>query len=182
VVRSERGGRGRRTDRRTAAAGALLVCALAGACAPRAGPSPTPVWPEAVTAPPVAALPAAPSQTPAAQGCTPDARFVQDLTVPDGTVVAPGETIDKRWEVLNSGTCDWGPGYRLARLGADPLEGPAELALYPARAGAVAIWQVLLTAPSAPGEVVSRWQARAPDGQLFGDEVYLVVVVGPPAP
>lgn len=165
-------------------AAALLACALASACAggAPASPTPEPFWP-ATAAQPALAAPALEASPPAASPeCQPDARFVQDLTVPDGMVVPPGAAIDKRWEVLNSGTCDWGPGYRLVRLGADPLEGPGEIALYPARAGAAAVWQVLLTAPSAPGEVISRWQARSPDGRLFGEEVYLMIVVSAPSP
>jgi hypothetical protein len=114
--------------------------------------------------------------------CLNNAFFLEDLSVPDGTVVAPGEQIDKRWSVLNSGTCDWGPGYHLIRVGDDPLDGKDELALYPARAGATAVWQVILTAPLEPGDYLSRWQAMTPEGSLFGDEVFLFVSVHEPTP
>ncbi len=115
--------------------------------------------------------------------CLNSARFLADLTVPDGTAVAAGEPIDKRWSVQNDGTCDWGPGYRLVHVAGEGLIGPEEVALFPARAGASAVWQVMLQAPSAPGEYMSQWQARAPDGALFGDLVYVVVVVeAAPAP
>ena len=33
--------------------------------------------------------------------------FVEDLTIPDGTSVIPGSVLDKRWQVENSGTCNW---------------------------------------------------------------------------
>jgi next-to-BRCA1 protein 1 len=109
--------------------------------------------------------------------CTNDARFVEDLTVPDGTVVAPGVALDKRWSVLNAGSCDWSAGYRLVRVGTSAIEGLAELALFPASAGATAEWQVEVRAPSEPGEYLARWRARAPDGTLFGEEVYLLIFV-----
>lgn len=114
--------------------------------------------------------------------CLNNAFFLEDLSVPDGTVFPPGEAIDKRWSVLNSGTCDWGPGYHLVRVGDDPLAGKDELALYPARAGATAVWQVILTAPLEPGDYLSRWQAMTPEGSLFGDEVFLYVSVREPTP
>jgi hypothetical protein len=114
--------------------------------------------------------------------CLNNAFFLEDLSIPDGTVVLLGENIDKRWSVLNSGTCDWGPGYQLIRVGEDPLDGKDELALYPARAGATAVWQVILNAPLEPGDYLSRWQARTPEGSLFGDEVFLFVSVREPTP
>lgn len=113
----------------------------------------------------------------AAPECTNDARFVEDLTIPDGEHVSPGQKIDKRWSVQNTGTCDWGPEYRLVRISGDAFAGPDEIALYPAKTGSDAVWQVLLEAPEFLGEYSSRWQAQAPDGTRFGDDVFVVVVV-----
>jgi len=107
------------------------------------------------------------------EACVNQARFIEDLTIPDGSRVQPGELLDKRWAVLNSGNCNWGPGYRLIRADAGNLEAPGELALYPARAGEPAVWQVLLTAPRAPGEYLASWQARSPSGEPFGDPVFV---------
>ena len=89
----------------------------------------------------------------------------------------PRESLEKRWSVSNSGSCDWGPDYRLVHVGTSEIEGPAEVALFPASAGSTAVWEVALVAPSAPGEYLGRWQARAPDGSLFGDEVFVLIVV-----
>ena len=136
--------------------------------------------PVSLTATPALAI--AETATPTVSACSDGARYIEDLTVPDGSVVAPGAEIDKRWSVQNSGTCEWGSDYRLVHVGGDGLAGPEETALYPAPAGATAVWQVLLQAPAEPGEYTSRWQARAPDGSLFGDEVFVVVVVQAGAP
>ena len=46
-------------------------------------------------------------------GCTDNLVFIQDITIPDGTIVVAGSTLDKQWEVENTGTCDWGEGYTL---------------------------------------------------------------------
>ena len=109
--------------------------------------------------------------------CVNDAQFIEDLTLPDGTEVLPGAVLDKRWLILNRGECAWGPEYRLVQIGDSRIEGPGALALYPAVAGGQAVWQVQLVAPQEEGEFISRWRAQAPDGTLFGDEVYVLVVV-----
>jgi hypothetical protein len=118
----------------------------------------------------------------APSGCLNGATFLEDLTIPDGTIVLPGDALDKRWSVRNSGSCDWGPEYRLVQVGTSEIEGPAEVALVPAQAGSTAVWQLALQAPAASGEYLGRWQARAPDGELFGDEVFILIVVETPTP
>ena len=149
-----------------------------------AGPTPATVEPaSAVGIPSSAPVPAA---TTASGTCTDDARFVEDLTIPDGSVFTPGEAFDKRWAVRNDGTCDWGPDYRLVPIAGNPFGGAAEIALFPAQAGATGEWQIDLQAPGEPGEYLGRWQARAPDGTFFGDEVFVIIYVElatlPPSP
>ena len=109
--------------------------------------------------------------------CVNDAVFLSDLTIPDGTVVQAGQVLDKRWSVRNSGTCDWGAGYRLVPVSPNPLAGETPLALYPAKAGADAVWQVFVHAPSQPGEIIGRWQAQTPDGTTFGQQVFIKIQV-----
>lgn len=36
-----------------------------------------------------------------------DARYVRDITYPDGSEVAPGEEFVKTWRVANSGVMPW---------------------------------------------------------------------------
>lgn len=142
-------------------------------------PSPSP-QPTPTRSPVSIPTPAPPPTAPAA--CVNDATFLEDLTVPDGTIFAPGVAFDKRWRVRNSGTCDWGPNHRLAPLGENRLGGPSELALFPARSGTSAEWQIDLVAPLEPGEYLGRWQARGPDGAPFGQEVFVLIFVELPTP
>lgn len=46
-------------------------------------------------------------------GCTNRARFVDDVTIPDGTVVKRGEWITKTWLLENYGTCAWNENYKV---------------------------------------------------------------------
>ncbi len=154
--------------------------ACAGSQATPIATEPSPVIVEPLAIPSAAPSPAVLLPT-ARAACTNAARFIEDLTIPDGTHVALGAALDKRWSVQNSGTCDWGPDYRLAHQGGSGIEGPSEIALYPARGGAQAVWQVSLQAPAQSGEYQSRWQAQAPDGTPFGDEVFIVIVVDRPS-
>ena len=45
--------------------------------------------------------------------CTNRARFVSDITIPDGTPVERGQWITKTWELENYGTCTWSENYKV---------------------------------------------------------------------
>ncbi|MBQ6517067.1 MAG: SUMF1/EgtB/PvdO family nonheme iron enzyme [Anaerolineaceae bacterium] len=47
------------------------------------------------------------------EDCTNRARFVGDITIPDGTVVQSGQWITKTWELENYGTCPWSENYKV---------------------------------------------------------------------
>jgi len=112
--------------------------------------------------------------------CINNLTFVEDLTVPDGTFMAYGSTIDKQWIVQNSGTRNWNSEYRLRYIGGAQLGAPDEVALYPAKSGTQATIQITFTAPFTDGEYASAWQAFDPNGLAFGDVFYLRIVVGAP--
>lgn len=118
-----------------------------------------------------------PTPTPA---CIPDMRYLEDLTLPDGSVAAPGEELDKRWRVENSGTCNWDLNYRLAHIGGSQLGIATEQALYPARSGTQADLQLVFTAPDESGTYRSAWQAQDPNGKAFGDQIFIEIVVTAP--
>lgn len=168
-----------------------VALAYLTACGPQpasATPAASPTIPPAVTAAFATLTPAAtlaltdtPPPTPE-PGCTNDLAFLTDVTVPDGQHFIPGQPVDKQWSVQNSGTCDWGPDYRLVLTGGDSLSAPSELALYPARAGTTLTLQIQMKAPGSPGSYVGRWQARDPNGSLFGSVVFIKIEVVPSAP
>jgi hypothetical protein len=158
----------------------LSVAIALAACTRSQERQPVAIWtppPEGARGTPT--VPVAPVVPPVPTACLNNLTFVEDLTVPDGTVVGPGDEVDKRWSVQNSGTCDWGEGYRLVPLDKGVFAGPEQVALFPARIGESATLQVVLQAPAEPGAYTSRWQAESALGELFGEVVYLLVIVEP---
>jgi hypothetical protein len=111
------------------------------------------------------------------EDCSSNLTFLQDITIPDNSLIPVGSTIDKQWLVENSGTCHWNADYRLKHIGGATLEAPEEVALYPARADTQATLQIFFTAPFTGGVYESAWQAFDPDGIEFGDPIYIRIVV-----
>jgi hypothetical protein len=136
-------------------------------------------------APAATATPAlSPTATITGEGpCLNSADYLADLTVPDGTQFEAGQLIYKQWSVRNNGTCDWNSGYRLVLVSGNALGARSEVMLYPARAGAEAVIEIGMVAPAEPGSYTGRWQARSPEGDLFGDRIFITIeVVAPPPP
>jgi len=165
---------------------AVIAFALA-ACAPTARPgSPgegeTPYMPIALPAG-ATSSPAGPTAESAASRPTPTVTcqdglaFLNDLTIPDGTMVGPDSTMEKRWEVENSGTCNWNENYRLRLIAGPEMDAQKEQALFPARSGSRATIRIQFKAPTEPGYYRSAWQAFNDKGEAFGDPFFIDIVV-----
>jgi hypothetical protein len=172
----------------------ILILFSLSACAP--SPTPMPFRPPTVEPPlieptliiqptkPVviiqSTLPPTILPTTNPQDCVNDLNFVSDVTIPDNTFVTYGSSIDKQWLVQNSGTCNWDASYRLRHLGGAVLGAAEEVMLYPARAGTQATIQILFTAPFTDGVYESAWQAYDPNGNPFGQPIYIRITVAAP--
>lgn len=118
----------------------------------------------------------APSAPPAPLSC----QLVRDVTMPDGSEVAPHCYFIKTWRVLNDGLRDWPEGCHLVSAGGDPLVGPkmqgAGSALrepVPAvAAGAEVEMTVQLRAPSSTGRHVGYFRLQDPAGCFFGQRLW----------
>jgi len=104
--------------------------------------------------------------------------FVSDVSIPDNTAMTPGKTFTKTWKVLNSGSCAWDAGFKFALTGGDAM-GSSTLTL-PTSVGAGAQYDlsVPMVAPNTSGTFRGNWRMSTASGQFFGDEVYVVIVVG----
>jgi hypothetical protein len=95
--------------------------------------------------------------------------FVSDVTIPDGTVFAPGDTFTKTWRLKNRGTCAWTSDYMLIFASGEKMGGTTAVRLpgYVAPGQTVDV-SVTLTAPDSAGRYVGYWMLRNPSGILFG--------------
>lgn len=109
--------------------------------------------------------------------CLDNLTWVSDVTIPDGTDVVAKSTLDKRWEVKNAGNCNWDDHYRLRLIAGPAMNATQEQALYPARSGTKAVLQIVFQAPADTGKYRSAWQAYNPDGQPFGDPIFIDIKV-----
>ena len=120
------------------------------------------------------------TETPEPPGCTFDASYVADVTVPDDTEFPPNTPLIKTWRVQNSGTCNWETGTQLVYVSDDPLGGPTAVDVPPTAAGANVDISVNFVSPSTYGTFRSNWQVRTADGTSVGDQIYVQIVVPEP--
>jgi hypothetical protein len=114
-------------------------------------------------------------------GCTLNASYVADVTIPDDTEVAPSSTIVKTWRIRNSGTCDWTADFKLLFVSGDQMSGEAVVAVTPTAAGSTTDLSVNLTAPVSPGTYRGNWRMQSDEGLAFGSTFYVQIVVPAPA-
>jgi len=163
----------------------LFLLSLISACGGKTDSLYLPPTPQS-NAPPEAI---SPTQTPAqvtpvvaqptpTPPCADNLRYIEDVTIPDGSLVSPGEELDKRWLVENNGTCNWDREYRLKLVVGPELGAAIAQQLYPARSGTQATIRIVFSAPADAGAYRSAWQAYSPDGRPFGDPVFIDIQVG----
>lgn len=111
-------------------------------------------------------------------GLCDDAVWVSDVTVPDGSVMTPGQEFLKTWKVRNTGDCTWGAGYTLIYGGYnDRMSGvPAALTTTVVPNQEVDV-SVQFKAPTTPKEYLSAWRMANPNGYAFGQFFFVKIIV-----
>jgi hypothetical protein len=127
-----------------------------------------------------ALTPTPPDPTVDTSKCTLGASFQADITVPDNTKIEAGQPFIKTWSILNTGTCNWGPGYRLFFIEGEQMGGPESVSLPDTPAGESAEISVELVAPVAGGQHRGSWQICVNETECFGDMVYVQIISVPP--
>lgn len=87
----------------------------------------------------------------------PQAQFVTDVTIPDGTLMTPGQTFTKKWRIKNTGACAWN-GYSLVFDSGDSMGGPATAPIGTVNSGQEIDLEINLTAPNTPGSYRGYWR------------------------
>jgi Ig-like domain from next to BRCA1 gene len=93
------------------------------------------------------------------------ATFISDVTIPDGTAVAPGSTFKKTWRLQNSGSCTWS-GYSLVFDSGESMS-PSIDPIGTVAPGQEVDVSVSFTAPVTSGDYKSYWRIRNPSGVLL---------------
>jgi len=92
-----------------------------------------------------------------------------DVTIPDGTVVAPGEAFSKTWRLENVGSCTWTRQYALTFFSGNSLNAFQTNNLSQEVApGEVIDVSVDMEAPMTAGFYQSNWMLSNGEGALFG--------------
>lgn len=92
-----------------------------------------------------------------------------DVTIPDGSVMAPGEPFSKTWRLENVGDCVWTRQYAVTFFSGNNMEAlhnhylPAEV-----EPGEMIDVTIDMTAPEIPGFYQGNWMLIDPQGDLFG--------------
>ena len=120
-----------------------------------------------------------PTGTTTPPACTMSAVLLQDLSIPDGTVLKPGQQFTKTWRVQNNGTCDW-ENYKLVFVRGSLMGGNSPTLLPKVTAGNTIDISLELIAPSYQGDYSGFWQIQSEKGSLIGPELrYTIRIPGP---
>jgi hypothetical protein len=127
---------------------------------PTSTPTPTPVPTNTNT--PV------PTATPDPNPCN-AAKFVEDVTIEDGTTFYPGADFTKIWRLKNVGTCTWSTNYSVVFVDGARMDGNQAQSLPgQVRPGETVDIVMDLKAPKSPGDYQGLWMLRDSGGVLFG--------------
>lgn len=103
--------------------------------------------------------------------------FVSDVTITDGHQVSRGESFRKTWRVQNTGTCPWTTNYTFVFVSGDQMSGRNINVPYNVQPGQTVDLSVDLIAPNSDGTYRGYWQMRSPQGQNFGESIWVKVRV-----
>lgn len=104
-------------------------------------------------------------------------RFVTDVSIEDGTHVEPEQNFVKIWRMRNEGTAAWPEGTRLLFVGGDNLSNVESVGVPTIGPNCEADLAVDMTASTKAGRYVGYWRLATPDGNRFGQRVWVDVVV-----
>lgn len=139
-------------------------------------PSPFPTFPPPSPLPTLSLLTTSTLASGGQTNCN-DAVYVSDVTIPDKTVLNPGEKFVKTWLVQNNGTCPWTTSYKLAFHDGEKMGGADSFVPLQVPVGQQAQISVNLRAPTSSGFYYGRWQLQTDTGQSFGSILTVVIKV-----
>jgi hypothetical protein len=112
----------------------------------------------------------------------PDLCFVSDVTIPDNSVMEPGQSFTKTWRVKNCGDVAWGSEATLRFASGAQMGAPDSVSVDDVVPGNNVDISVNMVAPSAAGTYRGEWRLHLASGARLGDSVWVVIVVSGPPP
>lgn len=103
--------------------------------------------------------------------------FVADVTIPDHTILAPGQVFEKTWTLKNTGICTWKPGYTIAFAKGDQMMGNTRAINQTVDPQGTVNVTVKLYAPNTPGDYTGVWRLANGKGEKFGEFVSVQITV-----
>jgi len=105
------------------------------------------------------------------------ARFVSNVSIPDGMLVESGQSFTKIWRLRNEGKSAWPENLSLQFVGGDQFSAEERVPVPVVQPGSEIDIAVEMTAPTKPGRFVSFWRLAALDGSRFGQRVWVDICV-----
>lgn len=111
-----------------------------------------------------------------------------DVTIPDDSLISPGQSFIKTWKLVNYGSCSWTTAYSASFFYGDRMQAPEAVALnemvLPAQSIEISVDMV---APDEAGTYQGNWKLSNPAGDLFGigpngDSPFWVRIIVPERP
>jgi hypothetical protein len=103
--------------------------------------------------------------------CTYRATFLGDVTIPDNTLISPGQPFRKTWRLRNDGTCAWGPNATvpaITNINNNSFGAPTVIAMPAVPPGGVVDLSIDMVAPNTSGLQRSEWMFMVNEGGLRG--------------
>jgi len=109
------------------------------------------------------------------------AEFVEDVTIPDETVLEPGQAFTKTWRVRNNGVMEWGEGVVLVFQDGAQMGANNSVPVSNTQPGDTIDISVDMVAPAEHGNYTSEWRLETADGAWL-TTLWAVMVVASPEP
>lgn len=109
-----------------------------------------------------------------------NAKYLNDVTVPDYSLISPSSNFTKTWLIQNTGTTTWTKDYKLIYLdGMVGANNTVSVNLPKSVApGETIEVSVNFTAPASNGVYSSYWKMYTASGYIFGEILIMYITVG----
>ena len=102
----------------------------------------------------------------AAGDCQDSALLVQDVTVPDNSLMTRSAKFTKTWRFMNNGKCNWS-GYTISFVAGDRMQTPDSAPVPETAAGQTVDVSIELTAPSVDGSYTGFYELKNSKGETL---------------